>query len=369
LGSGIAEATLVVYDPDANMVEFTQTITPQSIGGMLNLNNDGTYTAVATVIDNVGNASVETITFDCYELPPPPPDPLVIEFAPYGHNNWWGPEYVEPFVFTVIGDVGMNGIVASFWGMPAGDLLQGPQIVGSSAGTYQIYFTADIQEGYDNLKLVVEGTNIDGEMTSNNAIYGIDMDAPVIMVNTPTVDQQFDIDGESVSVNIRAYVYDDKSGVSMVDLKVDDVMVQAAYENGVISYRGDFGLGEHTVEVIAEDYVLNASSLQWNFYVIDVNVPIVIEEAHVYPNPVNFEEGECMTFSVDTSKASAITVVIYDFAGNEVTKLSSNGRDALVWDGRTTKGIRVARGVYFAKVSAHDGKNVVDKIIKIAIKG
>jgi hypothetical protein len=324
----------------------------------------GEHTVEVVAEDHVLNVSNHMWSFTVTQTA----SPVVITFEPYGYNNWWGPEYYHPFVVNVTGDVGVNGIVASFLGMPAGDLLQGPEIIGSEAGTYNVYFSADIPEGYENLMLVIEGTNVDGETTVNNATFAIDMMAPVIIANAPAVDQEFDIEGESIALDVRAYVYDDDSGVSMVHLEVDGVVVEAEFEEGVVTYRGDFGLGEHTVEVFADDNVMNESSLMWTFYVVDVNLPIVIEDAHVYPNPVDFEES-VLNFHVDTSKASTVTVTIYDFAGNEVISMTSNGRDALVWDGKTTRGVRVARGVYFAKVSAGDGKKVADKIIKIAIKG
>jgi len=40
----------------------------------------------------------------------------------------------------------------------------------------------------------------------------------------------------------------------------------------------------------------------------------------------------------------------------------------IVFDGCNNEGEKLARGTYFARVIANDGKKIVEKIVKIAIK-
>jgi len=367
LGSGIADAELMIYDPSGEMMQVEINETAQSISAMVVVNEGGMYTAVAEVTDNVGNVTVVTINFYGDS---DPIEECTITFSEYGYNNWWGPEYDEAFEFTVEGEVAENGIVAYFYGMPDHVLLQGPQIVGSEADTYMIDFTANISEDeFTNLILEVEATNIDGFTTVNNQVYAIDMVVPVVTIESPEVDAVFNIDE---AVEIRAYVTDGQSGINSISLMVDGHEVEYVMNNGAVYYpypEEGYTIGIHTIEITAMDNVHNATAMLWRFEVTDVNAPFEINEAFAYPNPCDFEEGETMSFMVDTSKSSLISLTIYDFAGNEVIKLKSVRSEQITWDGRTAKGTKIARGIYFAKITANDGKKVVEKIVKIAIKG
>ena len=99
---------------------------------------------------------------------------------------------------------------------------------------------------------------------------------------------------------------------------------------------------------------------------MDKDLELTFVEVHVYPNPMDTEAGA--TFVIDVSKTADIEIKIYDFAGKEVCTLVGSDRSVITWDGCTNKGTKLGRGVYFARVSANDGKSVVEKIIKIAIK-
>jgi hypothetical protein len=272
----------------------------------------------------------------------------------------------------VEGEVATNGIVVSFYGMPGGVLLQGPQIVGSSAGTHHVYMNADVSADYTNLMLEVSATNISGTTTVNSETYGIDLDAPMIAVDTPPDGANFSLDDEIV---IRANISDYKSGVNAesIVLKVDDVVAAFSFVDGTVLYTAPqghtFDTGIHVIELTALDNVNNMAGMIWRFNVNDSNVEFEISEAHTYPNPVDFEENGEVTFMIETSKISNLVVTIYDFAGHEVIQMKGDNRSALTWDGRTAKGTKVARGIYFAKVAANDGGKIVEKVVKIAVKG
>jgi len=73
-------------------------------------------------------------------------------------------------------------------------------------------------------------------------------------------------------------------------------------------------------------------------------------------------------FDFDISKTASYTVVLYDYAGKEVMTQSGDCGDRVALTGKTRSGVKIARGVYFARVIITDGRMSIEEIVKIAVK-
>ncbi|MCL1826557.1 MAG: hypothetical protein FWG20_00785, partial [Candidatus Cloacimonetes bacterium] len=63
-------------------------------------------------------------------------------------------------------------------------------------------------------------------------------------------------------------------------------------------------------------------------------------------------------------KDDIVKIRIFDFAGRIVRDLDAG---QLSWDGKTDKGVRAARGTYFARVTISNKAKMVESVVKIAI--
>ena len=361
-GSGILSANLKVEDPLGNIVvEVDEGEDVQQIGAAVTDLIIGTYTVTVTVTDKACNTAIATLPFYVNA------DAVGITFNELGPAGWWyGPQMNVPFTFNIAGDIAQNGVIVNFYGAPGAVLLQGPQNVYGSQGYYSVWLAADVGD-YSAVILEVEATNISGQVTYGNQTYGLDLQAPVITIESPSDGDKFTA---ADLVDIRAYYSDSQSGVNTYVLKVDGVIIPDSCMTSVsessLLYSDNYPLGEHTIQLIVTDFVMNINSVTWCFLVLDKDLELTFVEVHVYPNPMDTEAGA--TFVIDVSKTADIEIKIYDFAGKEVCTLVGSDRSVITWDGCTNKGTKLGRGVYFARVSANDGKSVVEKIIKIAIK-
>jgi photosystem II stability/assembly factor-like uncharacterized protein len=81
----------------------------------------------------------------------------------------------------------------------------------------------------------------------------------------------------------------------------------------------------------------------------------VVAELSNYPNPFS----DVTTIAFVLSKASWVSLDVYDLAGRKVQSLESgrmgSGRQQVTWDGNNDQGRRVASGVYFMRLETEGG--------------
>lgn len=91
-----------------------------------------------------------------------------------------------------------------------------------------------------------------------------------------------------------------------------------------------------------------------------------------YPNPAIKQVALKIDLIGNENAPVQITVQIFDFAGKQVRELTANTTVSrgteLNWDLKNSSGGKVARGTYFARISASDGAKRSEKVIKIAVK-
>ncbi|MFC1887819.1 Ig-like domain-containing protein, partial [Candidatus Cloacimonadota bacterium] len=361
-GSGILSANLRVIDPLGSViVNVNAGVDTYSLEAAVTDLMVGTYTATAMVTDKAGNTTIKSIEFHVNE------NAVGIEFYELGHSGWWfGPELNVPLTFDVMGNVAENGVVVNIYGMPGNVLLQGPQFAYESGDMYSVWVAADVVD-YNAIVLEVKATNVSGQMTMANQTYSIDVDAPVVSVESPDDGAEFDV---GTIIDIRAYYSDGKSGISDVVLKVDGAMISEEMMEMSLSsllYSNEFAMGEHNVELIVTDHVMNVTTVTWDFMVTDTNIDLVVSDITLTNNPIDFDAGETLELMVDCNKTAVIELTLYDFAGKEVMTSDADNRGVISWSGKRN-GVQIARGVYFARVVVTDGRSRIEEIVKIAVK-
>ena len=111
------------------------------------------------------------------------------------------------------------------------------------------------------------------------------------------------------------------------------------------------------------DFLTNADNAQtlWNTIVVSATPdtpPTASWEIHSpYPHPTVFP----VTFRFETAASSVVQLEIFDLLGRRVRQLldapRSGGVHEVVWDGHSSSGIRVAPGMYMARMTAkHDSQ-------------
>ena len=153
-------------------------------------------------------------------------------------------------------------------------------------------------------------------------------------------------------------------------LKVDGAVISdymMTMSLASLLYVNEYALGEHNVELMVTDHVMNVTTVVWTFSVTDTNIDLIVSDIQVMNNPIDFAAGETLEMLVDANKTADVKVILYDFAGKEVMTTDANNRGVISWNCRRG-GIKIARGVYFARVIVTDGRSQIEKIIKIAVK-
>jgi len=96
----------------------------------------------------------------------------------------------------------------------------------------------------------------------------------------------------------------------------------------------------------------------------------ISDVSHAYPNPAS---TSCkIKIVLSRNDNVQLSISIFDFAGKKVQTLTVPTTNAnlieIPWDLKTSGGVKVARGTYFARIAANDGINRAEKVIKIAVK-
>ncbi len=170
---------------------------------------------------------------------------------------------------------------------------------------------------------------------------------------------------------ISASYTDNLSGVDAesIKLSLDGTAVEpdAVSETQVIfTPQFDLTFGQHTVKLEVSDMAPSANTAvqEWSFFVERMG----IADARNYPNPF---DGDT-TIALRISRQASITVQIYDFTGRLVAAPISNSvREAgpveIEWDGKTSAGDNLARGVYFCHILMESELEPQSAILKMAI--
>ncbi|MDZ4182360.1 MAG: chitobiase/beta-hexosaminidase C-terminal domain-containing protein, partial [Candidatus Cloacimonadaceae bacterium] len=96
----------------------------------------------------------------------------------------------------------------------------------------------------------------------------------------------------------------------------------------------------------------------------------ISDASYAYPNPATSSTKIKLVLSRNDNVQVAVS--IYDFAGKKVKTLTvpptNSNLIEILWDLNNTSGKKVGRGTYFARITANDGVNTSQKVIKISVK-
>jgi len=292
-GSGLQTVTMTVTPPTGTPVVFSNLT--GAIAEIVTASQYGNYSVAITAKDVVGNESVASTNF---VVAAPAPE---ITFQPLVNNSWWLNSTNNNKLSFTVNTAGINlavgGVVANVYTIPANALFQGPIIPTAVSGVYSI----DVMGGVipvdqTGIRLEVTASNILGGISTSNQVYGIDNNAPVITINSPAENAQFNPD---TTVNIAATVSDiigtkgmgmrsmmngpkDKtgSGISQVYVTVikpdgsfavnDSTAAQVISKPLVVS---DYGT--YIINILAKDNVGNQAMATRNFFVTPAIAPTV----------------------------------------------------------------------------------------------
>jgi hypothetical protein len=131
-------------------------------------------------------------------------------------------------------------------------------------------------------------------------------------------------------------------------------------------FRPDLATGHHVLSVWATDNTGISDSASTEF---DVRGDFNIEWAINYPNP--FRRATTISYLLSDVTTDFVEVKIYTVSGRfirtlrEADRAVANYRE-IPWDGTDDRHEEVANGVYFARITARQGKQKVEKIVKLA---
>jgi hypothetical protein len=392
-GSGIANVTLNVTNAYGQIVmSQVYPANTQVVTENLTATTYGMYYVTVRAADFAGNQSIQTVNFI---VPAPAPE---ITFMPF-ENSGWNYSLVnnEPFHFAInaTGNVPINTVTATFYAMPEDVIIQGPQnIAVSSSGLYNVILGASIPQQATGVRLEVKVKNSLGGEIVGSQTYSIDRYAPVITFEYPANEAQIILVNEQTKINIRATYTDVVTALKGKDNRnygsgIASALLVVTNPDGSVVLQKTTGVdvteveasvmnlkvGIYTIRLSVWDKTGNKAEAAVVCNVVNAPLPPValdIADAHMYPNPSI--SGAGANFVVDVNGPSTISIKLYDFAGREVRELNvTTVTDAktpvtIAWDGKNANGDKLARGTYFARVIANDGKKIVEKVVKVAIK-
>ncbi len=163
----------------------------------------GHYTVVAAVGDIVGNVGSLAYEFDVVGGAP------TIVINPLNGNWWLNTTGTNTFTFTVtsVAQLANGGVVANVYAEPSNTLIQGPITPTEGADNQYsvILYGGVVPADQTAVRLEVIATDVWGGTSTSNQVYVIDNSAPVIIINSPVENAQFN---PGATVNIMATISD-----------------------------------------------------------------------------------------------------------------------------------------------------------------
>ena len=230
--------------------------------------------------------------------------------------------------------------------------------------------------------------------------FTVDFDtaAPIITMASPQNGARlmYDMD-EARRPTISITYADAETGIDVDSIRFvlnDNLLTTAAQKSGSqLIYVPDSDLepGQYSVKLEVSDRAhqqgnvsdendgarkANMAVYEFSFFVEIKDGPILAARPINYPNP--FKDNTRISFTL--ARQSTVTIVIYDATLRPVRMLVDNevwdageythkpdGSDAIGWDGTTSAGEALARGIYFCQITVADGFEPETVFLKLAL--
>ena len=269
------------------------------------------------------------------------------------------------------------------------------------SGITRIDFNPDapLEEGVYTIE--VRATDPYSNTSSAKGTFTIDFDtaAPIITMASPANNARLMFDeGEERRPTIAISYSDAESGVNVDSIRFvfnDQLITLTPQQKSAsqVTYKPaqDLEPGQYSVKLEVSDRAnqegnvsdksdgareANTAVYQFTFSVELNDGPILAARPLNYPNP--FKDNTRISFTL--ARQATVSIVIYDAtlrpvrvlvdnqvfdAGNHTRK--DNGSDAIGWDGKSSSGEDLARGIYFCEIIVADGFEPEYAILKLAL--
>ena len=256
-----------------------------------------------------------------------------------------------------------------------------------------------LEEGVYTIE--VRATDPYSNSASAKGSFTIDFDtaAPIITMASPANNARLMYaEGEERRPTIAISYADAESGVDADSIRFvfnDQLITLTPQQKSAsqVTYKptNDLEAGQYSVKLEVSDRAnqegnvsdktkgareANTAVYQFTFSVELKDGPILASRPLNYPNP--FKDNTRISFTL--ARQATVSIVIYDAtlrpvrvlvdnqvldAGNYTRK--DNGSDAIGWDGKSSSGEDLARGIYFCEIIVADGFEPEYAILKLAL--
>ena len=238
----------------------------------------------------------------------------------------------------------------------------------------------------------VRATDTIGNSATAKGTFSVDFDtaAPVITMSSPQQDARLTERRPTISITYA----DAESGVDTDSIRfvLDDQLInltpqQKSASQVVYVPLAELAYGQHNVKLEVSDMAhkegnvsdkngdarkANMAVHEFSFFVESEEGPVLAARPINAPNP--FKENTRISFTL--TRQSTVSIVIYDMTLRPVRVLVDNevwdageyiGKNAIGWDGTTTGGEDLARGIYFCQIMVAEGFEPEYAILKLAL--
>ncbi len=325
------------------------------------MKND-TYTVGVKVTDKAGNSTdadwVFTIEVD--EVPP-----TIGDTGPHGIIRSSKPRVTVSATDDLSGiqSISIRVVSAAFERVAGPTTFQG--------GTFASFSpSGDLANGVYSVG--VDVTDKSGNVATTGWSFTVEVDKvpPTIAHTSPSGT----VRPENPIISVAAT--DDLSGIASIVMSVRDgnqsaVPGRTVFEGGTIGTfvpSQSLDYGTHQVSVRVSDKAGNVANATYSFTVESAD-GLAVLNARNFPNP--FAGATKIAFTL--TRSSEVSIEIFDVSMRPVWHMSPRTIEAtkehvIGWDGTTTGGEKLARGVYFCQIMVHDSLNPQYAILKMAVK-
>ncbi len=249
---------------------------------------------------------------------------------------------------------------------------------------------APLDEGTYTIQ--VRATDTIGNSATAQGAFSIDFDtaAPIITMSSPQNEARLTERRPQISISFA----DAESGVDVDSIRfvLDDNLInlkpdQKSASQVIYTPDLDLAFGQHSVKLEVSDMAhkegnvsedssgareANMAVHEFTFFVESEAGPVLASRPINAPNP--FKDNTRISFTL--TRQSTVSIVIYDMTLRPVRVLVDNevwdageyvGKGAIGWDGTSSSGEDLARGVYFCQIMVADGFEPEYAILKLAL--
>jgi hypothetical protein len=280
----------------------------------------------------------------------------------------------------------------------------------TNAGITRLDFHPEAPLSEGTYTIEVRATDAFGNSSTGNGVFTVDFDtaAPIITASSPQDgarlmykhdeqarpaisitfgDAETGVNVDSIKLVIEAPKWGGGTLVTPINLtNKQKSATQVIYKPAAPVFTDRLAPGEHVVKLEVSDNAhkqgnvseksddareANTAVYQFSFFVEYADGPILAKPIN-FPNP--FKSNTRISFGLN--RMSTVSIVIYDTTLRPVRVLRDNvvmnagdytGNNGIGWDGKTSGGEDLARGIYYCVIEVADGFEPEHAILKLAL--